>query len=56
MWYENWLPVVEKHCQEKELQRHEEAKITYTPSEIVDIMKRRDIPVLMYGGLIKYGK
>lgn len=41
MWYENWLPVVEKHCQEKELQRHEEAKITYTPSEIVDIMKKK---------------
>ena len=35
------LPVVEKHCQEKELQRHEEAKITYTPSEIVDIMKKK---------------
>ena len=41
MWYENWLPVIEKYCQEEDAKRNSNNEETYYPSDIVKIMQEK---------------
>lgn len=41
MWYENWLPVIEKYCQEEDAKRSSNNEETYYPSDIVKIMQEK---------------
>lgn len=41
MWYENWIPIMEKYCQEIESTNNKNSKNEYLPNEIVTIMKSK---------------
>lgn len=44
MWYENWIPVIEKYCEKEDLRRKENEELAYKPSEIVEKMKAKGFP------------
>ena len=39
MWYDNWLPVIEKYCENEQKRREENDDLTLRPSAIVKLMK-----------------
>lgn len=41
MWYENWIPVIEKHCQELQKNMECQTERGYYPKEIVEEMKKK---------------
>ncbi|MBR1598400.1 MAG: DUF3644 domain-containing protein [Lachnospiraceae bacterium] len=41
MWYQNWIPVIEKYCNEKQKKICSKIEKGYLPSEIVNIMQQR---------------
>ena len=40
MWYENWIPVIEKHCQEIQANMDCQNEKTYYPKDVVEEMKK----------------
>lgn len=41
MWYENWIPIMEKYCQEVESTINKNSKNEYLPNQIVTIMNSK---------------
>jgi hypothetical protein len=41
MWYENWIPVMEKYCQEKQEKIDSKEEKTLYPKDVVEEMKKR---------------
>ncbi len=41
MWYENWIPVIEKHCQELQENMECQTERGYYPKEIVEEMRKK---------------
>lgn len=40
MWYENWIPVIERHCQELQANMDCQTERVYYPKDIVEEMKK----------------
>ena len=40
MWYENWIPVIEKHCQELQANMDCQTEKVYYPKDVVEEMKK----------------
>lgn len=40
MWYENWIPVIEKYCQEIQASMDSQTERVYYPKDIVEEMKK----------------
>lgn len=41
MWYENWIPVIEKYCQEIQANMDCKTEKLYYPTDVVDVMKKK---------------
>lgn len=40
MWYENWIPIIEKHCQELQANMDCQTEKVYYPKDVVEEMKK----------------
>ena len=41
MWYENWIPIIEKYCQDMQANLKQKTEKEYYPKDIVEIMQQK---------------
>ena len=44
MWYENWIPVIEKFCKEEDERRKKNENVAFKPGQIVKMVSEKGYP------------